>query len=52
MKGHGVILGRVELTMVLRRNAPPENKYIDERAWRLKLSLYTVSAFSFPNEHR
>ena len=27
-----------------------ENKYIDERAWRLKLSLYTVSAFSFPNE--
>ena len=27
-----------------------ENKYIDERAWRLKLSLYTVLAFSLPNE--
>lgn len=25
-------------------------KYTDERAWRLRLSLCTVSAFSYPNE--
>ena len=27
-----------------------ENKHTDERGWILRLSLYTVSAFSKPNE--
>lgn len=27
-----------------------ENKYTDERAYRLRLSLYTVSALPFSNE--